>query len=118
MQTNGFNRLPRPLAAVSRPAAARPTRRCWCSKKLDKSFDATHALKAVDLSFERGEIHAIVGENGAGKSTLIKLLTGVHPRSSGEVIWEGQPVALSPPRMRRSRSASMRCIRKWCCARI
>ena len=42
-------------------------------RKLDKRFGATHALKAVDLAFEDGEIHAIVGENGAGKSTLIKL---------------------------------------------
>ena len=66
-------------------------------KKLDKRFGATHALKAVDLTFEAGEIHAIVGENGAGKSTLIKLLTGVHVRSSGEVYWEGQPVALATP---------------------
>src|ERR1700740_3226372 len=66
-------------------------------KKLDKRFGATHALKAVDLIFEAGEIHAIVGENGAGKSTLIKLLTGVHVRSSGEVFWEGQPVALATP---------------------
>jgi ribose transport system ATP-binding protein len=66
-------------------------------KGLDKRFGATHALKAVDLTFEAGEIHAIVGENGAGKSTLIKLLTGVHLRSSGEVYWEGQPVALATP---------------------
>src|SRR5882757_3514039 len=66
-------------------------------KKLDKRFGATHALKAVDLVFEAGEIHAIVGENGAGKSTLIKLLTGVHVRSSGEVFWDGQPVALATP---------------------
>jgi ribose transport system ATP-binding protein len=66
-------------------------------KKLDKRFGGTHALKAVDLAFERGEIHAIVGENGAGKSTLIKLLTGVYPRSSGEVFWEGKPVALATP---------------------
>src|SRR3981081_3977985 len=66
-------------------------------KKLDKRFGATHALKAVDLIFEAGEIHAIVGENGAGKSTLIKLLTGVHVRTSGEIHWEGQPVALATP---------------------
>ena len=65
--------------------------------KLDKRFGATHALKAVDLTFEQGEIHAIVGENGAGKSTLIKLLTGVHTRSSGEVLWRGSPVALATP---------------------
>ena len=66
-------------------------------KKLDKRFGATHALKAVDLDFEAGEVHAIVGENGAGKSTLIKMLTGVHVRSSGEVYWEGKPVALATP---------------------
>ncbi|HEY0789906.1 MAG TPA: sugar ABC transporter ATP-binding protein [Chthoniobacterales bacterium] len=66
-------------------------------KQLDKRFGATHALKHVDLVFEAGEIHAIVGENGAGKSTLIKLLTGVHVRSSGEVFWEGKPVALGTP---------------------
>ena len=66
-------------------------------KKLDKRFGATHALKAVDLDFEAGEVHAIVGENGAGKSTLIKLLTGVHERSSGEIYWEGKPVALATP---------------------
>jgi ribose transport system ATP-binding protein len=64
---------------------------------LDKRFGATHALKAVNLIFEAGEIHAIVGENGAGKSTLIKLLTGVYPRSGGEVDWEGRPVALATP---------------------
>jgi ribose transport system ATP-binding protein len=66
-------------------------------KRLDKHFGATHALKAVDLAFEAGEIHAIVGENGAGKTTLIKLLTGVYPRSGGEVYWEGRPVALATP---------------------
>lgn len=66
-------------------------------KGLDKRFGATHALKGVDLAFEPGEIHAIVGENGAGKSTLIKLLTGVYPRTAGEVDWEGRPVALATP---------------------
>src|SRR5438132_4166315 len=66
-------------------------------KGLDKRFGATHALKAVDLIFEAGEVHAIVGENGAGKSTLIKLLTGVYLRSGGEVHWEGRPVALATP---------------------
>ena len=67
------------------------------SEKLDKRFGATHALKAVDLTFEEGEIHAIVGENGAGKSTLIKVLTAVHPRTSGEVYWRGKSVPLANP---------------------
>ncbi len=66
-------------------------------RQLDKRFTGTHALKAVSLAFEPGEIHAIVGENGAGKSTLIKLLTGVYTRSAGEVLWRGAPVALATP---------------------
>ncbi len=66
-------------------------------EKLDKRFGATHALKSVDLTFEEGEIHAIVGENGAGKSTLIKVLTAVHPRTSGEVLWQGKSVPLANP---------------------
>ncbi len=64
---------------------------------LDKRFTGTHALKAVTLAFERGEIHAIVGENGAGKSTLIKLLTGVHLKSAGEMRWEGRVIELTGP---------------------
>jgi len=66
-------------------------------EKLDKRFGATHALRGVDLAFEEGEIHAVVGENGAGKSTLIKLLTGVHIRSSGSVFWRGKAVPLANP---------------------
>ncbi len=66
-------------------------------QKLDKRFGATHALKGVDLTFEEGEIHAIVGENGAGKSTLIKVLTAVHPRTSGEIYWQGKSVPLANP---------------------
>jgi len=79
------------------PGAAVPAAPLLALKGLDKRFGATHALKGVDLSFEAGEVHAIVGENGAGKSTLIKLLTGVYLRSSGEVYWEGRSVALATP---------------------
>jgi ribose transport system ATP-binding protein len=66
-------------------------------RKLDMKFPGTHALKAVDLEFMEGEIHAIAGENGAGKSTLIKLLTGAHVRTGGEILWRGKPVALVSP---------------------
>ncbi len=82
------------LNSLNSPASGAPI---LVLEKLDKRFGATHALKAVDLAFEEGEIHAIVGENGAGKSTLIKLLTGVHPRSSGAVYWRGKAVPLANP---------------------
>jgi len=88
---------PRPVAEGARPPHAASAGPLLELRGLDKRFGATHALKAVDLAFEAGEVHAIVGENGAGKSTLIKLLTGVYPRTAGEVRWEGLPVALATP---------------------
>lgn len=66
-------------------------------QKLDKQYPGTHALKGIDLSFARGEIHAIVGENGAGKSTLIKILTGALDKSSGDMLWNGKPLSLANP---------------------
>jgi ribose transport system ATP-binding protein len=86
-----------PGGSDDKTGAVGPTAPLLVLKGLDKRFGATHALKAVDLTFEAGEIHAIVGENGAGKSTLIKLLTGVYPRSGGEVYWEGRAVELATP---------------------
>jgi len=54
-----------------------------------KSFDGTQALRDVDFSAERGEVHAIVGENGAGKSTLMKVLAGAILRDAGEILLDG-----------------------------
>jgi ribose transport system ATP-binding protein len=55
-------------------------------RNLSKSFPGTRALSSVDLTIERGEIHALVGQNGSGKSTLIKLLAGFHVPEHGSVV--------------------------------
>ncbi|MDD2971562.1 MAG: sugar ABC transporter ATP-binding protein [Lachnospiraceae bacterium] len=55
------------------------------AKKITKMFPGVVALDSVDVAFEPGEIHAIIGENGAGKSTLIKCLTGVYEPEEGIV---------------------------------
>lgn len=54
-----------------------------------KSFDGVPVLKDVSFSVERGEVHALLGENGAGKSTLMNVLTGICPKDSGTVEFEG-----------------------------
>lgn len=55
------------------------------------------ALDDVDFSLRAGEIHALMGENGAGKSTLIKVLTGVYPAESGQILLDGQPIRPRSP---------------------
>jgi simple sugar transport system ATP-binding protein len=49
-------------------------------------------LDDVDFHLDAGEVVGLLGDNGAGKSTLIKILTGVHPPDSGEMLFDGEPV--------------------------
>ena len=58
-------------------------------RNISKSFPGVRALHNVDFTLMSGEIHALMGENGAGKSTLIKVLTGVHPKDSGQIMIAG-----------------------------
>jgi ribose transport system ATP-binding protein len=51
----------------------------------------------VDLDARPAEVHVLLGENGAGKSTLIKVLSGVYPPDSGEILFEGKPVHIRSP---------------------
>src|SRR5437870_2065376 len=55
-----------------------------------KSFDGHPALRGVDFSLVRGEIHALLGENGAGKSTLMHLLGGRYSADGGVVEIDGR----------------------------
>ncbi len=59
---------------------------------ITKSFPGVKALKGVSFDIRPGEVHALCGENGAGKSTLMKVLTGVHKRDDGQILFEGQEV--------------------------
>jgi len=61
-------------------------------RDIRKHFPGVQALDGVGFDLSSGEVVAIVGENGAGKSTLMKILAGVQPPDSGQILLDGQPV--------------------------
>jgi len=67
-------------------------------RAIAKSFGGAQALRGVDFSLRRGEVHALLGENGAGKSTLMNILSGVIAPDGGEMRLDGEPVRFADPR--------------------
>ncbi|HZB46209.1 MAG TPA: Fe-S cluster assembly ATPase SufC [Pyrinomonadaceae bacterium] len=61
-------------------------------RDLHSTVEGKEILRGIDLTINKGEIHAIMGPNGSGKSTLAKILAG-HPAyevTKGEVLFEGR----------------------------
>jgi simple sugar transport system ATP-binding protein len=68
-------------------------------RNLDLFFGAFHALKNVSLSLYAGELVGLVGDNGAGKTTLIRVLSGLHKPTGGEVYFDGKRVEQFHPKL-------------------
>ncbi|MGX8709512.1 MAG: sugar ABC transporter ATP-binding protein [bacterium] len=78
--------------------------------KLDsivKIFPGVKALDGVHLEIKKGEIHALCGENGAGKSTLMKIISGAHPYTSGNMYFEGEKISFHSTKEARDKGISM-----------
>ena len=67
-------------------------------RNLTKKYGDFTANRNINFAIRRGEIHAIIGENGAGKTTLMNMLYGIIQPTSGEILFNGQPVKLSSPK--------------------
>jgi len=61
-------------------------------KDLKVSIGGNEILKGINLSVNKGEVHAIMGPNGSGKSTLAQVLAGreEYEVTGGEVLFEGK----------------------------
>jgi len=100
--------LARPREAELQPPAEAGTRAPLLQAKgISKYFGAVTALNGVNLELRQGEVLGVVGDNGAGKSTLMKILSGLHAPSEGELAFEGERMRFSSPRDARAKGIEM-----------
>jgi ABC-type sugar transport system ATPase subunit len=64
---------------------------------ITKYFPGVRALDDVSVDFEKGTVHALMGENGAGKSTLGKIIAGIYTADQGTIRIEGEEVRPTDP---------------------
>jgi simple sugar transport system ATP-binding protein len=72
-------------------------------RHVSKYFGNVVALKDISVGVKSGEVTCVLGDNGAGKSTFIKILSGVHQHSEGELLVEGEPTHFNSPREAKER---------------
>jgi peptide/nickel transport system ATP-binding protein len=77
-------------------------------KNLDGSLTVT-VLRDVNVTVERGQVVGVIGESGCGKSTLARVMAGLLPAQSGEVLLDGKALA---PSVRERKNASLDDLRK------
>lgn len=59
---------------------------------VSKQFGKEQVLRDVDICFEAGKIHGLVGRNGCGKTVLLRIICGLYRPTSGTVCVNGQYV--------------------------
>ena len=65
------------------------------SREVTKVFGAKTAVDHVTMKLEKGHVYAMLGPNGSGKTTWMKMAAGLIKPTSGEVLYQGQPVSIA-----------------------
>ena len=66
-------------------------------REVTKRFGRIEAVRGVSFALDPAEAVGLIGDNGAGKSTLVKLLSGVHQPTSGEIVLDDEAVRFTTP---------------------
>ena len=66
-------------------------------KNVSKNYGEVEALKNMSLDFPKGQLTSLLGPSGCGKTTLLKIIAGLLPASSGEVLVNGAKVTSPGP---------------------
>lgn len=67
-------------------------------KNISKRFGDKYANKNVDLTLNKGEILAILGENGSGKTSMVNMIAGIYYPDEGEIFVDGEPALITSPK--------------------
>ena len=57
-----------------------------------KDFGGLRANSDISFTMEKGELIGLIGPNGAGKTTLFNCISGLHPVSSGHILFDGEDI--------------------------
>lgn len=68
------------------------------ARNISRQFGHVQALTNANFDIAAGEVVALIGDNGAGKSTLVRILSGADKPTSGELLFDGNPIQLDSPK--------------------
>ena len=61
-------------------------------QKITKDFGGLRANSDISFTMDKGELLGLIGPNGAGKTTLFNCISGLHPVSSGQILFDGEDI--------------------------
>ena len=74
---------------------------------IDLYYGASHILRRVGITAERGKITCLLGRNGVGKTSLLRAIFGLQPIRGGRILWDGQDIAGLKPHERARRGLAL-----------
>ena len=74
---------------------------------IDLYYGASHILRRVGISAERGKVTCLLGRNGVGKTSLLRAIFGLHPIRDGRIVWDGNDISGLKPHERARRGLAL-----------
>ena len=77
------------------------------AENIDLYYGASHILRQVSVTADKGSVTCVLGRNGVGKTSLLRALVGLQPIRRGKVTWEGQDITALKPHERARRGVAL-----------
>jgi urea transport system ATP-binding protein len=77
------------------------------AENIELYYGASHILRQVSLSVEKGAVTCVLGRNGVGKTSLMRAVMGLQPIRGGRIAWEGKDITRLRPHERARRGLAL-----------